>query len=418
MHNQSTSATSSSSSTTSSKDVNVINVDGSVLEGGGQTYSILFNTPITVTKIRQNRSPPGLRPQHLTGLQLISSMSKGGIASLSSLSSSTKPASVNDTDIKFNPNGKGLSLDASSSACGSLNDYDFIADTGTAGSIGLLIQVSLPVVLFGSFVQSSMSMRPIRILMRGGTNAEKAPPIDYMEEILLPFLKQFVFNEGDGSGPQVVLEVNRRGYYPKGGGEVVMSVVPVPSGGFLKSFVVEERGDPVVLRGRIFVAGTLPIHVGEKLHREIITQLCKRFPEFVIQNGVGIEIVKDDSRISVGTAMGCLIYIETTTGLRIAGSSLGGPKSFTKDLSKQCTTMLINDWDHGGCVDEYLQDQLIIFMALAKGNSSIVTGPLSLHTRTAIYGAELLTEARFTCTEFDDGSGRVRIECQGCGLVA
>ena len=36
--------------------------------------------------------------------------------------------------------------------------------------------------------------------------------------------------------------------------------------------------------------------------------------------------------------------------------------------------------------------QLILFMALASGKSSIRTGPLSLHTETAIYIAQLLTQ--------------------------
>ncbi len=33
-----------------------------------------------------------------------------------------------------------------------------------------------------------------------------------------------------------------------------------------------------------------------------------------------------------------------------------------------------------GCVDEYMQDQLIIYMALAAGRSRVRCGPLSLHS--------------------------------------
>lgn len=36
--------------------------------------------------------------------------------------------------------------------------------------------------------------------------------------------------------------------------------------------------------------------------------------------------------------------------------------------------------------------QLIIFMALAKGTSRIRTGPITLHTQTAIHIAEQLTQ--------------------------
>lgn len=85
--------------------------------------------------------------------------------------------------------------------------------------------------------------------------------------------------------------------------------------------------------------------------------------------------------------------------------------------------MLFNNLAHHGCVDDYLQDQvqiaeysiinvcvtlvvrfllqLIIFMALAEGKSQIRTGPLTLHTKTAIFVAELLTKVKkfFVCNK-------------------
>ena len=43
-----------------------------------------------------------------------------------------------------------------------------------------------------------------------------------------------------------------------------------------------------------------------------------------------------------------------------------------------------------------MQDQMTIFMALARGESRILTGPLTLHTETAIHIATQLTEAKFS----------------------
>jgi len=47
---------------------------------------------------------------------------------------------------------------------------------------------------------------------------------------------------------------------------------------------------------------------------------------------------------------------------------------------------LINAWHNGGAVDKWMQDQLIIFAALASGESKIACGskPLTLHTQTAL----------------------------------
>lgn len=46
-------------------------------------------------------------------------------------------------------------------------------------------------------------------------------------------------------------------------------------------------------------------------------------------------------------------------------------------------------------MDEWLQDQLILFMALAEGTSEMITGALTLHTKTAIMHATELCGASF-----------------------
>ena len=43
----------------------------------------------------------------------------------------------------------------------------------------------------------------------------------------------------------------------------------------------------------------------------------------------------------------------------------------------------------------FVQDQMIIFMALADGESRLLCGPLTLHTETAIHIAEKMTGAKF-----------------------
>jgi RNA 3'-terminal phosphate cyclase (ATP) len=70
-------------------------------------------------------------------------------------------------------------------------------------------------------------------------------------------------------------------------------------------------------------------------------------------------------------------------------------------------------------------------MALAKGKSTVVTGPWTLHTkfvrlvfveqrlklhpRTAIWLAEKLTHAKFHIQD-EHGTGRIILSCEGIGL--
>merc|ERR1711971_356410 len=59
---------------------------------------------------------------------------------------------------------------------------------------------------------------------------------------------------------------------------------------------------------------------------------------------------------------------------------------------------------------------LILYMALAAGESLVKTGPLTLHCETAIHIAEKLTNAKFTVSDDPHSSGWI-IKCQGIGLI-
>ena len=106
----------------------------------------------------------------------------------------------------------------------------------------------------------------------------------------------------------------------------------------------------------------------------------------------------------------CRIVATTTTGCRLAGSGLGGPKQRDEEVGEAAAKELIKEIWSGCCVDQYLQDQLIIFMALADGVSRVRAGPLTLHTTTGIHMTSMFTGAQFKTTEED---GTTIIECQG-----
>jgi RNA 3'-terminal phosphate cyclase (ATP) len=112
---------------------NVITIDGAYLEGvsiillllnaieffdnlkGGQilrnstAFSVLLDIPIRVEKIRAGREKGGLRPQHLTGIQLLAQLSEAKLHN----------GNIGATEIYFTPK--------------TIKGGNYLADTKTAG---------------------------------------------------------------------------------------------------------------------------------------------------------------------------------------------------------------------------------------------------------------------------------------------
>lgn len=354
-----------------------LEMDGSVMEGGGQilrlsaALSCIHGTSIKINKIRAGRSTPGLRPQHLSGLELLRDMSEGTLDG----------AVIGSTDISLSP--------------GQLKGGNHIADTQTAGSVTLLMQVALPCCVF--------SQNPSVLTLKGGTNAEMAPQIDYTIKVFKPIVERF--------GVNVDCDLKMRGYYPKGGGEVILRVNPVKE---LTPFNMIERGNITKIYGRAFVAGVLPFKLAKDMSSAAVRTIRKEIKDLYIN----IQALQEKDQ-ACGNGNGIIIIAESSTGCVFAGSALGKKGVYADKVGIEAAEMLLRNIRHNGCVDEFLQDQLIIYMALAKGVSRMRTGPLTLHTQTAIHVAEQLTKAKFTIRKADDENAHNDthiIECQGAGV--
>ncbi|AWP10422.1 putative RNA 3'-terminal phosphate cyclase [Scophthalmus maximus] len=352
-------------------------VDGSVMEGGGQilrvaaALSCITGAAVNISKVRAGRSSPGLRPQHLSGLQLVSDLC-GGVL---------QGANIGSTDVRLTP--------------GKIRSGSYTADTQTAGSVCLLLQVALPCALFTD--ASS------QFCLKGGTNAEMAPQIDYTLKVFKPVLEKF--------GVHFDCDIRMRGYYPKGGGEVSVTVNPLKQ---LQPVTMIERGNITKIHGRAHVAGVLPYKLAKDMSAAAVRTIRKEIKDLYIN----IQALQEKDK-ACGSGNGIIIIAESSTGCLFAGSALGKKGVYADKVGIEAAEMLLRNIRHNGCVDEFLQDQLIIFMAAAKGTSRIRTGAVTLHTQTAIHVAEQLTEAKFTITKCEDelsSSVTFIIECQGSGV--
>ncbi|KIK63775.1 hypothetical protein GYMLUDRAFT_71893 [Collybiopsis luxurians FD-317 M1] len=357
-----------------------ISINGSVLEGGGQilrnsvALSALLSKPVFIHDIRKGRKPPGLKNQHRTGLELAAEIASAKLT-----------GAVNgSTEIEFIP--------------GNLKTPShFTADAVTAGSTTLLLQIAFPLLLF-SPQASDTSVSSLNL--KGGTNATQAPQIDYTQNVFLPFVRRHFGIKAD-------VQIKKRGYFPKGGGEVLVTVTPLVHQ--LQSFRLLERGEIRGIRGIAHLAG-LPDHIGTRMVEGAKRCLSAQLGDVPIE----IENRRERNDNMAGAGSGIVLWAELEGGGIIGGSAVGRKGIDATDLGVRAAQDLLRGLDAGGCVDEWLEDQIIIFMALADGLSEILTArQLQLHTRTAIWVAEQLTEAKFSTEELE--SGHTIIRCQGIG---
>lgn len=181
-------------------------------------------------------------------------------------SAKLKGASIGSTKIEFYP--------------GNIKGGSYKAQVKTAGSISLLLQVALPCTLFAD--------GSTKLTLHGGTNAEMAPQIDYTTEVFRPIMEKF--------GATFDFDLIKRGYFPKGGGEVIVSIEPV---GQLKSITLTDRGSLTKIYGWSFVAGTLPERLSH-LMADAATSSLKSY------SNVKIERYKEDRNIAPDNCSGIM----------------------------------------------------------------------------------------------------------------
>jgi len=400
----------------------------------------LLKRPMRIHSIRGGRPKPGLGHQHSTGAKLVADICCGML----------KPESVQYgghcegvTELYLWPGRSGL------------QGGEFHADPHTAGSITLLLQASLPCALIGA--------RPADVIMnlRGGTNVSGSPSIDFIPMCLFPSLTKFGIPAAN-----MKVEIKKRGFYPLGNGEVKVHIKPVTKG--IQPITMLERGLPKSIQGIVYASGT-----GRKIAKEAIPwakgALETKFASIPIQmiyapepegeaasatpapqsgkqgkqekpQKKGFEkeekkpltmkerkALQSERDHKFSGVAGCQLIMETTTGCLFSGSSLiqdSGKGSSgvisPKEVGETAAKMLISSWEAGGCLDEYLMDQLIVFMAAAQGTSKVLcpgkTEITSEHLQTAIHFVELLFGTKIVIGEPGPNGERV-IECAGIGLI-
>jgi len=332
----------------------MIKIDGSYGEGGGQilrtaiALSCVTQKPVEVYNIRANRPKPGLAMQHLKGIEAAKMITNAEVEGLK----------LGSTRVVFKPR--------------SLKGGSFKIDIGTAGSVTLILQTVL--------LPSLYAERPSVFEIRGGTDVKWSPSVDYVRFVTFKALGEL--------GAKVELDLIARGYYPEGGGKIVVRVEPSKLRG--KNFEVLPCD---VVKG-ISHCQNLPSHVAERQKNSAVN--------FLKEKGYDAD-VEIEVRKGISTGSGITLWCGYKGSVE-----LGEKGKRAEIVGKECAEKLLKELESDGAFDRHLADQIMPFSAVASGKTVYTTTEVTKHQISNAYVIN-----RFFDNVRIDGK---RIEVDGIGL--
>jgi RNA 3'-phosphate cyclase len=322
----------------------MIELDGAI--GYGQVLrtaialSALTLQPIRIFNIRINRPNPGLRPQHLTGVLEAAKLCHAEV----------KNAKIGSTEITFIP--KRLDI-----------PDRIIIDIKTAGSITLLLQTILPIVIF--------SNKKVSLTIFGGTDVPGSPTINYYKKVFAYYLEKF--------GVSLKINVERYGFYPKGGGKVNVEVGGVKN---LNSVRFVERGELKEISAFSIAS--------KELQKAKVAERQLSGLESVLGKINGSYQYVDT--LSIGTS---LLAITEYENCILGKDGLGEKGKRAEEIGGEVGIELKKSIESNACLDKFMADQILIFAALARGTSEFTIEEFTDHVNTNMITCERLLNVRF-----------------------
>jgi len=352
-----------------------IEIRGDMLEGGGQivrfscALAAVAGRPVRVTNVRARRSPPGLRAQHLAALRALVEVTRGEAEGLY----------VGSREVYFRPGAPRA------------GSYRF--DVGTAGSTTLVLQALLPALAYAPGRAA--------LTLIGGTNNPLAPPVEYVEQVLLPALGEM--------GVVAAVRLRRRGFYPKGGGILEATVEPVA---FVKPVEMTRFTEPKAVSSLAY-SSRLPCHIVERMTRAADEALGRA--GYVVRDA-RLECLQPGDELCA-LSPGCGVFLKAGVGgsLALGEEALGELGKPAERVGAEAADALLRQLAVRRPVERHLLDQLVPWIGLARGVSVLSAGELTLHAVTCIEVSRRILGATYRVEGLLGGPAV--IECEGIGLT-
>jgi RNA 3'-terminal phosphate cyclase (GTP) len=336
----------------------MIELDGSYGSGGGQilrsalALSLYTGKSFKLKNIRANRPKPGLSFQHLSCVKAAQQFN----------SCQVKGDALGSRELEFVPGddfAKRVNI-----------------DIGTAGSVTLLLQSLL--------LPAMLKFNRTTFVVKGGTDVAWSMPADYFANVLLPAFSRFANFD---------FKLKRRGYYPKGGGEVKLVVKKKEE---ISKLNLISNGSLVMVKG--------VSHAAYDLQDSDVAERQVKAAEFLLNPlnvPVNIDVEYCDT-LNLGSGISLYAVrsldkddVDVFNPIRVGGSALGEKGKKAEHVGKEAAQELLKEIS--GPVDEFLADNLIPFLGVFGGQMKVTN--VSDHTKANIYVVESFLDVKFDVSD-------------------
>lgn len=244
----------------------------------------------------------------------------------------------------------------------------------------LIFQAVFPFLLFAGNDKNE----PITLDISGGTNVSYSLSYEYLDQVLLPALE-------DAFGIKVERKLLARGWSlgKQQRGRVQFTFKPLKPGDTLvpRKGYAYARQDPMPVVEdvhRIDVSMIVPASMLDKMRSALVEDLDQLFPdvevEFKVEEDSGAEsriyvlLVAHAGDVRWGRDVLTSMPKKASSSSRKGNGGAQTADSLCATLSRKLVKELYEEISMGGIVDEFLQDQLVVFQALADGQTSFPRG--------------------------------------------
>jgi RNA 3'-terminal phosphate cyclase (ATP)/RNA 3'-terminal phosphate cyclase (GTP) len=187
-------------------------------------------------------------------------------------------------------------------------------------------------------------------------------------------------------GIKVEINIIKRGYYPEGGASIEATIFPSK----LKNLNLTNRGNLKIIRA---ISGASESLKEKKIAERQMAGVREVLGKLKLPIEEKIEYYQT---LCPGSQICLMAEFENTI---IGTDNLGRLGKRAEDVGKEAALELLKESKTNACLDKYLADQILPFIALAEGKSRVSASEITENSKVIIQIVEKFLKGKFEVKE-------------------